>query len=123
MAIFAALALILAGIGIYGLVAFTVGQRGQEIGIRVALGAEKRTILRMVLRDGLKLAAIGAAIGMLGAFPLPRLFEAALYDFHVRGGWLFVIVPAIIGAVALLACYIPARRAARVDPIVALRYE
>ena len=123
MAIFAALALVLAGIGIYGLVAFTVGQRSQEIGVRVALGAERKNILRMVLRDGLKLAAIGAAIGMLGAFPLPRLFEAAFYDFHVLGGWLFVIVPAMIGAVALLGCYVPAHRAARVDPIVALRYE
>jgi predicted permease len=123
MAIFAALALVLAGIGIYGLVAFTVGQRSQEIGIRVALGAEKKDILRMVLLDGLKLAAIGAAIGMLGAFFLPRLFEAAFYDFHVLGGWLFLIVPTLIGFVALVACYIPARRASRVDPIVALRYE
>jgi predicted permease len=123
MTIFAALALILAGIGIYGLVAFTVGQRRQEIGIRVALGAEKKNILRMVLLDGLKLAALGGAIGMLIAFFLPRLFEAAFYDFHVLGGWLFLVVPALIGAVALLACYIPARRAARVDPMVALRYE
>jgi predicted permease len=123
MAVFAALALILAGVGIYGLVAFTVGQRSQEIGIRVALGANKRSILRMVLLDGLKLAVIGGAIGMLGAFPMPRLFEAIFYDFHVLGGWLFVIVPALIGAVALLACYIPARRASRVDPMVALRYE
>ena len=123
MAVFATLALVLAGIGIYGLVAFTVGQRSQEIGIRVALGAEKKNILRMVLRDGLKLAAIGGAVGMVGAFPLPRLFEAAFYDFHVLGGWLFVVVPALIGAVALLACYIPARRAARIDPMVALRYE
>jgi putative ABC transport system permease protein len=123
MTIFATLALVLAGIGIYGLVAFTVGQRSQEIGIRVALGAEKKNILRMVLRDGLKLATIGGAVGMVGAFPLPRLFEAALNDFHVLGGWLFVIVPVLIGAVALLACYIPARRAARIDPMVALRYE
>ncbi|MGB9464301.1 MAG: ABC transporter permease [Candidatus Acidiferrum sp.] len=123
MVIFAALALVLAGIGIYGLVAFTVGQRSREIGIRVALGAEKKSILRMVLFDGLKLAAIGAAVGMIGAFLLPRLFEAALYDFHVLGGWLFLVVPALICAVALLACYIPARRAARVDPMVALRYE
>ena len=123
MAIFAALALVLAGIGIYGLVAFTVGQRSQEIGIRVALGAEQRSILRMVLRDGMKLTVVGAGIGMICAFPLPRLFEAAFYDFHVLGGWLFVLVPAVIAAVSLLACYIPARRAARVDPIVALRYE
>jgi predicted permease len=123
MAIFAALALVLAGIGIYGLVAFTVGQRSQEIGIRIALGAEKEGILRMVLRDGLKLVAIGVGIGLLGAFPLPLLFQAAFYDFPVAGGWLFIVVPAIIAGVALLACYIPARRAARVDPIVALRYE
>jgi predicted permease len=123
MTVFAVLALALAGIGIYGLVAFTVGQRRQEIGIRVALGAEKKNILRMVLLDRLRLAAIGAAVGMLGAFPLPRLFGAALYDFHVSGGWLFVIVPALIAGVAVLACYIPARRASRVDPIVALRYE
>jgi len=123
MLTFAALALVLAGIGIYGLVAFTVGQRSQEIGIRVALGAEKKNILRMVLLDGLKLAAIGCAIGMLVAFFLPRLFKAAFYDFQVLGGWLFLVVPAVIGAVALLACYIPARRAARVDPMVALRYE
>jgi putative ABC transport system permease protein len=123
MTIFAAMALALAGIGIYGLVAFTVGQRHREIGIRVALGAEKKSILRMVLLDGLKLAAIGAAAGMLVALPLPRLFEAAFYDFHVTGGWLFLVVPALIGAVALLACFIPAHRASRVDPMVALRYE
>jgi putative ABC transport system permease protein len=123
MAIFATLALALSSIGIYGLVAFTVGQRRQEIGIRVALGAEKKSILRMVLLEGLKLIAAGAAVGMLGAFFLPRLFEAAFYDFHVFGGWLFVAVPAVICVVAMLACYVPARRAARVDPIVALRYE
>ena len=123
MTVFAALALALAGIGIYGLVAFTVGQRHREIGIRVALGAEKKSILRMVLLDGLKLAAIGAASGMLLALSLPRLFEAAFYDFHVTGGWLFLVVPALIGAVALLACFIPAHRASRVDPMVALRYE
>lgn len=123
MGMFAVLALLLAGIGIYGLVAFTVGQRSQEIGIRVALGAEKKNILGMVFRDGLKLAAIGAAVGMALSFPLPRLFEAALYDFHVSGGLLFVVVPVLMGGVGLLACYVPARRAARVDPMVSLRYE
>lgn len=123
MTIFAGLALTLSGVGIYGLVAFSVGQRKQEIGIRVALGAEERGILRMVLRDGLKLAGVGALVGMAIAFPLPQIFEAAFYDFHVAGGWLFVVVPILIGGVALLACYIPARRASRVDPIVALRYE
>lgn len=123
MAIFAGLALVLSAIGIYGLVAFTVGQRSQEIGIRITLGAEKKTILRMVLRDGLKLTIIGASIGMFCAFALPRLFEAAFQDFHVSGGWLFILVPVVIAAVSLLACYIPAHRAARVDPIIALRYE
>ncbi len=123
MAIFATLALALSGIGIYGLVAFTVGQRNREIGIRVALGAEKKGILRMVLLDGLKLTATGVTVGMLGALFLPRLFEASLNDFHVLGGWLFLVVPALICFVSMLACYVPARRAARVDPIVALRYE
>lgn len=123
MATFGALALLLAGIGIYGLVAFTVGQRSREIGIRVALGAEKQNILRMVIRDGMKLALIGIAIGMAGALPLPRAFGSLLQDFHITGGWMFVAVPVVIGGVALLACYVPARRAARVDPIVALRYE
>ena len=123
MTTFAVLALALAGVGIYGLVAFTVGQRSREIGIRLALGAEKRNILRMVLFDGVRLAAIGAAIGMLAALALPSLFEAGFYDFHVKGGWLFVIVPALIGGVTLLACYVPARRASCVDPMVSLRYE
>jgi predicted permease len=123
MSIFAGFALLLSGIGIYGLVAFSVGQRRQEIGVRVAMGAEPGGILRMVLRDGLKLAGIGAAVGIAVALPLPQAFEALFYDFHVAGGWLFIAVPVLIAGVALLACYIPARRAARVDPIVALRYE
>jgi predicted permease len=123
MSVFAGFALLLSGVGIYGLVAFSVGQRSQEIGIRVAMGAEPAGILGMVLRDGLKLAGIGAALGIIVALPLPRAFEALFYDFHVAGGWLFVVVPALIAGVALLACYIPARRASRVDPIVALRYE
>lgn len=123
MGTFGVLALILAGIGIYGLVAFTVGQRSQEIGIRVALGAEKKTILGMVLGDGMKLGLLGLALGMSCALPLPRLFESTFQDFRVSGGWVFLVVPALIGSVTLLACYIPARRASRVDPIVALRYE
>lgn len=123
MATFGLLALTLAGVGIYGLVAFTVGQRSQEIGIRVALGAEKRSIVSLVLGDGMKLALLGLALGMSCAFPLPRLFASLIQDFRVSGGWVFLVVPVLIVTVSLLACIVPARRAARVDPIVALRYE
>jgi putative ABC transport system permease protein len=123
MGTFAVLALALSGIGIYGLVAYTVGQRRQEIGIRVALGAGKASILRLVLLDGLKLALIGVAIGLVGALPLPTAFGSLFQDYHIPGGWIFLAVPILIAGVAMLACYIPARRASRVDPIVALRYE
>lgn len=123
MATFGLLALILAGVGIYGLVAFTVAQRSQEIGIRVALGAERRSIVNMVLREGMKLALLGLALGMSCALPLPRLFASLFRDFRVSGGWVFLVVPVLIMTVSWLACVVPARRAARVNPIVALRYE
>jgi len=123
LGIFATLALTLSGVGLYGLVAFTVGLRTQEIGIRMALGASRRTILGQVVGDGMKLAGTGAVIGMAMALPLPRVLEGLLQDFRASGGWVYLLIPALIAAVALLACYVPARRAARVDPIVALRYE
>jgi predicted permease len=120
---FACLAMVLSGVGLYGLVAYSVGQRKQEIGIRVALGAGREGIMRLVLRDGMKLALLGALLGLAAALPLPRAFESMLQDFHFHSAWIFVIVTSMMIFVALLACYIPARRAARVDPIVALRYE
>ncbi len=120
---FALLALILAAIGIYGLVAYSVGQRTHEIGIRMALGAGKSQVLRMVLAEGMTMVAMGAAIGLVLALPLPKIFDAIFYGLHLREPRLYFIVPMAIFAVALLACYIPARRATRVDPIVALRYE
>ena len=120
---FALLALILAAIGIYGLVAYSVGQRAHEIGIRMALGAGKSDVLGMVLRQGLKMSTIGAVIGVLLALPLPKLFEAIFYDLHVQEPVLYFIVPTAMAVVTMLATYIPARRAMRVDPIVALRYE
>src|SRR6266852_4623355 len=122
-AIYAGMALILAAVGLYGLVSFSVGQRSRELGIRIALGAEKKNIMRLVLRDGMKLALIGVAIGLVSAFPLPRAFGSLFPGFHVAGGWIFVLVPAVVGGVVALACYVPARRAVQVDPILALRYE
>jgi predicted permease len=123
LGIFAGLALILAGVGLYGLVAYSVGQRSQEIGIRMTLGAGKEDVFRLVLGDGMKLALIGLAIGLVGAFPLPRAFGSLFPDFHIAGGWIFVLVSAVVGVVVVLACYIPARRAMHLDPMVALRYE
>jgi putative ABC transport system permease protein len=113
----------LSGVGLYGLVAYTVGLRTQEIGIRMALGANRRKILRQVVGQGMKLAVTGAAIGMALAVPLPRVIEGLLQNFRVSGGRVYLLIPAVIITVALLACYVPARRAARVDPMIALRYE
>ena len=120
---FAILALILSAIGIYGLVAYSVGQRKHEIGIRMALGAGTPDVLRMVLREGLKMAAIGGAIGFALALPLPKLFDGIFYGLHFREPWLYMIVPLAILLVTMFATYIPARRAARVDPISALHQE
>jgi putative ABC transport system permease protein len=120
---FAFLALILAAIGIYGLIAYSVGQRTHEIGIRMALGAKTPDVLRMVLREGMKMTAIGAGIGLAMALPLPKVFDAMFYGLHVREPWLYAIVPAAIVVVAMLATYIPARRASHVDPMGALRQE
>jgi putative ABC transport system permease protein len=123
LASFAILALILAAIGIYGLVAYSVGQRTHEIGIRMALGASNPDVLRMVLWQGMKMTAIGAAIGLVLALPLPKVFEAMFFGLHLREPSLYLIVPIAIIAVAMLATYIPARRATRVDPMAALHQE
>jgi putative ABC transport system permease protein len=120
---FAILALILSAIGIYGLVAYSVGQRKHEIGIRMALGAGTPDVMRMVLREGLKMAAIGGAIGLALSLPLPKLFDGLLYGVHFREPWLYFIVPLAILIVTMFATYIPALRAARVDPISALHQE
>ncbi|MGC1902375.1 MAG: ABC transporter permease [Candidatus Acidiferrum sp.] len=120
---FALLALILAAIGIYGLVSYSVGQRSHEIGIRIAMGASKADILGIVLWQGAKMTLIGAAIGTLMALPLPKLFESIFYGIHANDPKLYVIVPVVIAAVSMLATYVPARRALRVDPMVSLRHE
>jgi predicted permease len=123
LAAFAILALLLAAIGIYGLMAFTVAQRTHEIGIRLAVGARNRDILQMVLRQGMKMSAIGGAIGFAVSLPLPRVFDAIFFDLHVREPRLYLVVPAVIFMVALAATYVPAHRAAGVEPMNALRQE
>jgi putative ABC transport system permease protein len=123
LATFAAAAVVLAGIGIYGVVAYTVGQRTREIGIRVALGGGRASVRRLVMIAGMKLGALGGCIGLLLSLPLPRAFAGMLMDFHIKSGPVFIVVPSIIVATTLLACYIPARRAVRINPTVALRCE
>ena len=123
LASFAFIALVLAAVGIYGVMAQAVTQRTQEIGIRMALGAQVRDVLALVLRNGLKLALIGVAIGLVGAFWLTRLMSKLLFGVTPTDAGTFAVVAAILLVVAFLACYIPARRASKVDPLVALRYE
>jgi predicted permease len=121
--LFALTALLLAGMGIYGVISYIVSERTHEIGIRLALGAQSRTILRMVLRQGLGLALAGAAFGLVGALIVAHLMAGVLYGVRPTDPVTFVGVALLLIGVALLACYIPARRAIRVDPLVALRYE
>lgn len=120
---FGLIALLLAAIGIYGVMAYSVAQRTREIGIRMALGAQTGDVLRMVLKQGILLAAIGVSIGLLIALALTQLMSSALYGVSATDITTFIVVPLLLATVALLACLIPARRAARVDPMIALRYE
>jgi putative ABC transport system permease protein len=123
LGIFAGLALLLAAVGLYGIIAHGVTQRTHEIGIRMALGADRATVLRLVISEGMMLAAIGLSIGLAAAYPLPWLFSAAFEGFSVHATWVLLIAPALLISSTLLASYIPARKATRVDPIIALRYE
>jgi putative ABC transport system permease protein len=119
--VFAAVALTLAAVGIYGVMSYAVAQRTQEIGIRMALGAEREQILRMVLRHGTVMAVSGVALGLVVALGLARLITSLLFQTSAADPPTFSLVPLLLIAVAVLACYVPARRATRVDPLVALR--
>jgi ABC-type antimicrobial peptide transport system permease subunit len=121
--LFGSLALLLSCVGLYGLLSYETARRRREIGIRMALGAERADVLRMVISQGLKLAMIGVVIGIAGALALTRFLSSLLYGVKPTDPLTFIAVSLILIAVAMLACYIPARRAAKVDPMVALRYE
>jgi putative ABC transport system permease protein len=123
LGLFAALALLLAAVGIYGAMAYAVTLRTHEIGIRTALGAQRFDVLRLVLRDGAKIAVFGIASGIAGALVLTRLMASLLFEVKPTDPATFATVATLLALVTLAACYIPARRAIRVDPMVALRYD
>jgi putative ABC transport system permease protein len=123
LSLFAGMAFLLAMIGLYGVIAYSVSQRTREIGVRMSLGAQKGTILKMILGRGMRLTLLGIAAGIAGALSLTHLISSLLYEVSARDPLIIISGAACMTAIALIACYIPARRAIKVDPIVALRYE
>jgi putative ABC transport system permease protein len=121
MTVFGASALLLAAIGIYGLMAYSVAQRTQEIGIRIALGAEAEHVRRMVVFQGMRLAIVGVVLGLGAAWGLTRLMASFLYQVEARDPAVFIIMPIVLTVVSLIAVWLPARRASSVSPLVALR--
>jgi putative ABC transport system permease protein len=123
LVLFAVLAMVLAATGIYGVMSYTVAQRTHEIGVRMALGARQRDVMTLVVRQGMMLAVIGVALGLIGAFLLTRVMTTLVFQVTVRDPITFIAVAALLIAVAFVACFVPALRATKVDPLVALRYE
>src|SRR5262245_578635 len=120
---FAALALLLAGVGVYGVISYVVTQRTHEVGIRMALGAQSSDVLRLFIKQGMTMVTFGVALGLIGAFSLTRVMRSLLFDVSANDPLTFACVALLLSLIALLACYLPARRAARIDPLAALRRE
>jgi ABC-type antimicrobial peptide transport system permease subunit len=123
LGVFALLALLLASIGIYGVLSYMVGQRTKEIGVRMALGAGKLDVLGMVLKDGAQMIAVGIGIGLIGALGLTRLMQSVLYGVRPTDPLTYIGVALLLCTIAMFACYVPARRAMKVDPMEALRHQ
>src|SRR5262249_15961610 len=123
LGLFAALGLVLAAVGIYGVMAYGVSQRTYEIGLRMALGAQASDVMKMVVRQGMALAMVGVAIGLIALYALTRLMKTLLFGVRATDPLTFTVIALSLGLIALLACWIPARRAAKVDSMIAIRCE